>query len=467
MNTHSFCRVARICRAIFCTLFFTAIIILPAAAQKGGLAPTAPTASADIDQCLNGPANAPLQCTGSAWANGSANENQAHWAESQFVAYRIRLTGLTPGPTVNTLTIGYDAKKGATHAIDYLGTFNATEGTANPCSGVSGCSLASPTSSILIPPDTVTVTSQINPNTNLPVVQLPGQFTLWGGTLLTAVYEPYAGGDERKITVTFTASVANPVIAWGGHIAWIGDWGAGNSANSIGGAPYHMRLDNLNGSGGNQDRGLQAAAVIPSGAVFIKKVANTLDGSGSWPVPFPFTSTSNFGTTAFSLIDDNAGPGLDTIQSQPITSFGPTNSITVTETASAVWTLANVNCVENVANDSTQNGLGPSAVAIVQAAEVVTCTFTNTQLGPSAAAVSIGGRVLTPDGAGISKAAVTLTYPDGTSRTAFSSSFGYYRFDEVESGETYVISVGSKRYQFNVRIITASDDLFDLDLIGF
>jgi hypothetical protein len=51
-------------------------------------------------------------------------------------------------------------------------------------------------------------------------------------------------------------------MAWGGHIARSVDWGAGNAASGISGSPYHTRLISLDGSGGNQDRSLSAAAVL-------------------------------------------------------------------------------------------------------------------------------------------------------------------------------------------------------------
>jgi len=38
------------------------------------------------------------------------------------------------------------------------------------------------------------------------------------------------------------------VLAWGGHIATRGDWGANNAAVSISGSPYHTRLLDLDGS---------------------------------------------------------------------------------------------------------------------------------------------------------------------------------------------------------------------------
>lgn len=70
-------------------------------------------------------------------------------------------------------------------------------------------------------------------------------------------------------------------------------------------------------------------------------------------------------------------------------------------------------------------------------------------LAPTAAGVSVSGRVVTENGAGIRNVRVllsggTLTTP----RIALTSSFGYFAFDDVESGHTYIISVASKRYGF-------------------
>ena len=433
-------------------------------AQKNA-APQA--ASADIDQCKNGTSVAPAVCTGSAWVNGNVGHTNSNWAENEFNSYRLKFSGFTPGATVHSVTIGYDIFKSGKHAIDYLGTFDATETTSNPCSGVSGCALGSPSDTISIPLDTATVTNKLNPNTNSPVFQIPGQFTMWGGDLLTVAYEPYGGGDERLITLTFTASVANPVIAWSGHIGWRGSWGAGNSAGGINGSSYHMRLDNLDGSGGSQDLPMDANAVITSGAVFIKKEVNSLDPQNptSSSIAFPFKASENFGTTDFWLVDDDTGPGIDIQQSQTITTFGDENKIIVTEgTLPTGWTLANVNCVEDGIADSTQNSLGPSAIIIVQPGEIVTCTFTNTQLTPSAALVSVGGRVVDSAGRSLSGVRVTLTDSNDNVRTAISSNFGYYRFDEVESGHLYVISAASKRYTFQNHVISVLDDLTEFDL---
>ena len=84
----------------------------------------------------------------------------------------------------------------------------------------------------------------------------------------------------------------------------------------------------------------------------------------------------------------------------------------------------------------------------------------------SSAGVAVSGRVLTPDGRGLRNAEVSITDSNGSKRTATTSSFGYYRFDDVEAGETYVIGVTSRRYRFASRLVQVADPLTDVDFVG-
>ncbi|MGB7201051.1 MAG: CARDB domain-containing protein [Pyrinomonadaceae bacterium] len=102
------------------------------------------------------------------------------------------------------------------------------------------------------------------------------------------------------------------------------------------------------------------------------------------------------------------------------------------------------------------------------AANSLTTAFTARTLalvGPTAAEVSVGGRIVTSRGVGIRGVTVTITDAAGNSRSARSSTFGYYRFDAVAAGQTYVMSAVSKKYQFSNRVITVSDALDDIDFV--
>jgi hypothetical protein len=88
------------------------------------------------------------------------------------------------------------------------------------------------------------------------------------------------------------------------------------------------------------------------------------------------------------------------------------------------------------------------------------------RVGNTAAGVAITGRVVTPDGRGIRNATVVMTDTAGRRRVATTSSFGYYRFEDVEVGQTYIIGVNSKLYRFTARQIQIVESLTDFDFIG-
>ncbi|MEQ1644326.1 MAG: DUF4394 domain-containing protein, partial [Pyrinomonadaceae bacterium] len=84
----------------------------------------------------------------------------------------------------------------------------------------------------------------------------------------------------------------------------------------------------------------------------------------------------------------------------------------------------------------------------------------------TAAGVEVSGRVLTPDGRGLRNAVVSMTDSSGAVRTATTSTFGYYRFDDVSAGDSYVMSVTSRRYRFAPRVVQVFDNLADVDFTG-
>jgi hypothetical protein len=84
---------------------------------------------------------------------------------------------------------------------------------------------------------------------------------------------------------------------------------------------------------------------------------------------------------------------------------------------------------------------------------------------PTAANVAVSGRVFSPDGSGLRNASVSITDSHGNVRRALTGSFGYFRFDEIAAGESYVVAVTSKRYVFSPRIVNPTDELTDVDFI--
>ncbi|MBK9216366.1 MAG: carboxypeptidase regulatory-like domain-containing protein [Chloracidobacterium sp.] len=87
----------------------------------------------------------------------------------------------------------------------------------------------------------------------------------------------------------------------------------------------------------------------------------------------------------------------------------------------------------------------------------------------TAAQASISGRVMTADGRPIRNATVTVT-GNGLSepRVVQTGSFGYYSFDGLATGETYVVTVSQRRFIFQTpsRVVTLTDNIADLDFIA-
>lgn len=89
-------------------------------------------------------------------------------------------------------------------------------------------------------------------------------------------------------------------------------------------------------------------------------------------------------------------------------------------------------------------------------------------LAPTAAGADIAGRVLTTAGQGIRNAQMILINSSGERCFAQTGSFGYFRFENVPVGETYVLSVRSKRFELAEpsRVIPLSEDLRDVNFIS-
>lgn len=84
-------------------------------------------------------------------------------------------------------------------------------------------------------------------------------------------------------------------------------------------------------------------------------------------------------------------------------------------------------------------------------------------MASASASASIAGRVFSSRGTGLFGALVTLTDQNGVSRYARTNMFGYYRFENVETGQTYVIKSAYKRFKFAPQAISVNDDLSELN----
>src|SRR5207247_1458643 len=136
----------------FLRFAMTVVLLTANFVALGGLsspASAASTDSASLGQCTNGtvgPPVAPEPCQGSNisavnvggtdyknWVNGNSNGQKSHWQEGEFISYRVRISGIPAG--LNSLVADYKPEQSGLHAIDYLGSFDATETTSATAAG--------------------------------------------------------------------------------------------------------------------------------------------------------------------------------------------------------------------------------------------------------------------------------------------------------------------------------------------
>jgi alpha-tubulin suppressor-like RCC1 family protein len=80
----------------------------------------------------------------------------------------------------------------------------------------------------------------------------------------------------------------------------------------------------------------------------------------------------------------------------------------------------------------------------------------------TAAQVSVSGRVLNGK-SGVPRATVSVTDTSGTIRTVKTNTFGNYRFEGLQAGQTYTFNITAKGYSFAPQVISLNEDLAEFD----
>jgi uncharacterized repeat protein (TIGR01451 family) len=289
-------------------------------------APSAQTAGSltvDLDQFANLP--------GQGWQNGDLNGNNSAYHEGDVVPFRLAIEGLSAGQ--HSIHINYDFTAGGNEAYDFLATWNDTENPdiCGPGGGADGSSLCpnpqnadtEPFPSDLFAPGSPTQSglTVAGAQTFAGVAQ---DLTMYGGTIDNITVPTHSGpvgnNSSGDVVVTFTTAGTAAFFAWGGHIAQSDYWkttnGDPNGAGQVSGAPWHMRTQNLDGSGNkNQDRSIQPSAIVPLPSLTVDKIADSGTVQAGQPIGYTVTvsNTGNVAITNVSLTDDPlpSGPGID------------------------------------------------------------------------------------------------------------------------------------------------------------
>ncbi len=268
--------------------------------------------------------------------------------------------------------------------------------------------------------------------------------------------ELFAGSTNNN-TIGGSANGAANTIAFNGEDGIEIQSGTGNliSRNSIysnGTTNLHLGIDLLGTDGltendpDDPDTGvnnLQNYPVITSASQSGSRVIGILNSTPSTSFRLEFfngSTASNSGKTFVGAFDVTTDANGDAAFDQTFASNAPVGSF-VTATAT-----------RNVAPFDTSEFSYAKQVAPL----------------PTAASVTIGGRISTTSGRGISGARVAITEAGGNVRYATTNPFGYYRFAELASGQTVVVSVGAKNFVFapNTRTFNITEDLTNADFTG-
>jgi hypothetical protein len=178
-------------------------------------------------------------------------------------------------------------------------------------------------------------------------------------------------------------------------------------------------------------------------------------------IPLDLSTLPNLpiGSTTTGLTSDIATTAVFTGSPQvcfnlpSITNSTIFNNLRILHLENNVWTnrtdLASINFPTNTICTSGLTSLSPFAVV--------------NGFAPTAALVSVGGRVLNSNGRAIYRARISMIDMNGENRTAIANQFGYFRFNGVRIGETYVFNILSKEHQFQTQIINVTDEIANLN----
>jgi len=64
---------------------------------------------------------------------------------------------------------------------------------------------------------------------------------------------------------------------------------------------------------------------------------------------------------------------------------------------------------------------------------------------------------------GLARATVYLTDQNGSTRTARTNPFGYYQFEDIEVGQTLIVNVFHKQYQFDPQVVSLNEAMENLN----
>ena len=90
----------------------------------------------------------------------------------------------------------------------------------------------------------------------------------------------------------------------------------------------------------------------------------------------------------------------------------------------------------------------------------------NFTVGAASPFATVSGRAVTSGGVGLRSSTVSLTNSQNVVRTATTSSFGFFTFDNVATNDTYTVRILSRLYRYSPQTIQLMDNLTLPDFVG-
>ena len=285
---------------------------------------------------------------------------------------------------------------------------------------------------------------------------------------------PFAAGTRQILTVTFAVAANAP---------------AGVYPVGFTGAPTPLSVSSPQGGllATTYDNGNVLLGLNEPGRL-IRSVSRTAQAGQTIPVIFQLDSqgdeasasfTANWNPAVFTYVSAVAGTGVpagtnlglntsQTAQGKLGVLLDSTNrynagtrgllTLTLTVAANAPASTYPITFTATPTAQSVSSDQGVLLATTYETGSIL--------LSPTAAGVLVSGRITNSNGQGVRGATVVITDSTGNRRTVTTGSFGFYTFDDVEAGQSYVIGVSAKRYRFGARVVNVTDSLSDVDFVG-
>ncbi|HQU82835.1 MAG TPA: choice-of-anchor Q domain-containing protein, partial [Pyrinomonadaceae bacterium] len=255
--------------------------------------------------------------------------------------------------------------------------------------------------------------------------------------------------------ITITGTTTGNMIDQNANLAPLGFYGGPTYTQTLG--SNSPAINNGSAGGATLDqRGAARVGTADIGAVEYNNSANGGSFKAVFPnapqyIPYSVQFIPNNGTNAFNITGGTYPPGL---------SLGANFTNRTAETKSLAPSL-----VISINGQPTAAGVFNFSITVFPFAGGFTSTTDyQLQVVPTTAAnAEVGGKVLTADGRGISRALVTMTDANGNTKSMRTNSFGYFKFEDVHTGETYVFHVLTKGYNFTPQIVTVNENISELN----